>query len=490
MKRPALRSLLGGVAWSLAWIMSLPAQAQTRTTVVTYLSWYLPFGTTVGCDQWREGGLGYRRSRAAGVNHPTSAAVASTRLGPIDFAQSPEGQRAIRADLIALRDAGFDVLAFDMLPSPNPKRPAVDGAAYCGMDLFERFGDIAGSLGLKAALFSDIKNLSADHPQGYTLSESEWAQAYATVHDRYGQRDWYWRPRGLPVVWQFGATEGAMKGATGLSALTAWQRVGDALAQGGKAIDMALDVRPKDLPLPAAARAASSTGPWWPFVFAPAAPVGFMNDFQAQVAAASPYPAWSVSPGYYSRRLAVHVPPGFMRIDAAYQAAIRNKAQVLMFNTWNDFEEDTDAMPSAAKGTALLEVLKYYNAWFKTGAAPVLKSPTLVLAAPVYRFDETRTAPPSWGHGALEAEPEGAGRVVYFWSASPSGGWIEFNGQRVALPRGVGIGRHVVGEAASVEVRTSFGATARLPIIRSSAGESAHDDQPGRSFRYTVLKKG
>jgi hypothetical protein len=459
----------------------------SQEVVVTYLSWFQPYGTTVGCNQWRAAGSNYEGRRRAGLNFPNRSEKIKPRgeILPLTFGLSQAGRDYIRSELELIKLAGFDVIAYDMLPDPNPKYPSFANAAYCGLDLFERYGDIAGELGLKLTLFSDIKNRSSDYPRTYTFTNEEWLSAYTTIGRMYGDKSWFWKPRGVPAIFQFGATVGAMAGKSGNEAIKGWDSLANELSQRRMPLDIFLDIRPSDeIRLFTQQRSGSMI----PFVFAPGAPYGFLNRYLTSLSNRSPFLTWSVSPGYYNRSLMAHLPPDFARIHKSYMQAIKEKAKVLMVTTWNDLEEDTDIMPSQTKGMALASIFGFYNKWYKSGVQPSIERSTLIIALPQRQFANIKSGPPSWGDGIAEGEGTMQGKIAYYWALLKDDGWLDINGTRIGLPAGLSFGTHQFGSVTSVQVLTSFNARG-FSQIEAAAQEGEREADPGRTYRYLTLEE-
>lgn len=470
----------------LSIILVCSNNAVARESIITYISWYPSFGTVVGCDKWRDGGADYAKRAIQGANRPHvgERSLASEYTSPITYALSANGGENIKTELSQIKSAGFDVVAYDMLPSPAPKRPVFTHSAYCGLDLFNRVGQIADRLDLKVAVFSDIKNISADFPNGYTFNLPEWQSAYATILKYYGDEPWYWRPRGRPAIFQFGATVGAIKGFQGVNAIREWGKIANGFSVSGIPLDIFLDVRPNDY---LALKIADGDGGVMPFLFAPGAPSRFSNKFLKDLAVRTPYPVWSVSPGYYNRKLRAYLPPDFMRIHNAYSSALVNNAQAMLVATWNDFEEETDIVHSTHKSNGLLKVFEFYNAWFKSGVLPSLPKPIIIFAIPSYSFDHTQSAPPTWGGGIDDAKNHPYGQVVYYWAYIKGDGWFTINGRKVNLRAGLNIGKENIGLVTAVNIYSPFGGRATTEI-KHIENEGANNTDPGMTFVYKILE--
>ena len=93
--------------------LAICGSTYSRESIITFLAWYPSYGTTVGCDRWRDGGFGYNRQVATATNRPLTSGTApkSTPLSPLAYAFSPDGKEAIINDLTNIKNAGFDVVA-------------------------------------------------------------------------------------------------------------------------------------------------------------------------------------------------------------------------------------------------------------------------------------------------------------------------------------------------------------------------------------------
>ena len=66
-------------------------------------------------------------------------------------------------------------------------------------------------------------------------------------------------------------------------------------------------------------------------------------------------------------------------LRASWTKAIADGADMVQLVTWNDYSEGTSFAPSAAHGSAFLQLSSYYASWFKTGAAPSIQKDTVIL---------------------------------------------------------------------------------------------------------------
>ncbi|WP_124553230.1 hypothetical protein [Methylophilus methylotrophus] len=456
-----------------------------KVAIVSYMSWHLPFGTLNGCNLWKKNGILYRNFKESTYhNYPVNKLNdVVTNLDPISFANSPVGKGAIEAELEEIKQAGFDVVAYDMLPDPKPRWPTLNSPAYCNLALFDLFGELGIKKGLKLTLLSDIKNLSGDYPNAYQFNESEWTQAYSTIISRYSNKDWYWKLNGIPTVFQFGASTGAIKGKKGGEAIVSWLDLISNLNKESEKIKVFLDVRPREYE--ANADGFKKAGAI-PFLFAPGAPYNFINNFMADLRAENDYLIWPANVNYTNKKIQVHLPPDFARIDSLYSSAISNNSKAIMFNTWNDFGEDTDAAPSKDKSMSMLALLKYYNSWFKTGKKPITNVSQIIIVLPKYRFARTNSRAPKWGGGANEGEDGNPGHIAYYWSNLKVNGWIKVGDSKINLSNGVNFGKTVINQSDVVRVDSFIGGAANINI-QSFELESDRPNTPGRNYQYILI---
>ena len=463
-----------------------------RQVVVTVLSWYSPIGALNGSKWWSQAGYGYQGAKASnGVkNYPLTPAISL----PIQEPQVGSGEfytlqyQAALEDLRQMRMAGFDVAAFDMLPMPafNPEKPLDStNAPFTHYETFLRWLKAGEAVGMKVALFADIKNQSADYPNGYVLDVKEWVSTLGGALDNLRQSPALWRLDGRPVIIHFGTdmSSGAppMKGDDKPDG--GWRYVLKTLRDSGRSFYFIADVRP---PLFAGA-------PEWSHIadathmFAPASPASFMTGKQTEMSTSFKVPyMWSVSPGYYNSAVNAYTEPDFHRIHETYLAAMKAGAKLINVMTWNDFGEDTDIAPSANKGRALLDIFSFYNDWFKSGVQPAVKEDEVILAYPARIPTNVHTRSPIYGLGKWVA-PEFTPKVFY-WANIKTGRKLEVVGVgQVNLPSGLSMGE--LGLATPQPIRVNLGGySMQLPLIRKISDERQQKEAGGLEYRYVIMK--
>ena len=208
--------------------------------------------------------------------------------------------------------------------------------------------DVAKNIGLQGCIFADVWNMSGDFPNKAKLSPDRWVEVLVAALRTAKTERAYWLKNGSPVVFHF-ATDKRMKAAPDPDA--------DDVDGGWRNIVKRVRTQ-ESIYFVADARRPDIEGDSWLgwadaiYMFSPASPTKYMVDFQSQVA--EKYGAryfWSASPGYYRPKLSF-VAPSLKRLDEVYSAAVESKSQILVWETWNDFEEETDIVPSMRKGRA------------------------------------------------------------------------------------------------------------------------------------------
>lgn len=463
-----------------------------RQVVVTVLSWYSPIGALNGSKWWSQSGYGYQGAKASnGVkNYPLTPAISL----PIQEPQVGSGEfytlqyQAALEDLRQMRMAGFDVAAFDMLPMPafNPAKPLNStNVPFTHYETFLQWLKAGEAVGMKVALFADIKNQSADYPEGYILNIQEWVNTLGGALDNFGKSPALWRLDGRPVIIHFGTdVSSEAPPMTGDNKPDGgWRFVLKTLRDSGRSFYFIADIRPHTF---------GGIKEWSGIadgvhMFAPASPTSFMTEKQTELSATFTVPyMWSVSPGYYNSAAKAYTEPDFRRIHETYLAAMKAGAKLINVLTWNDFGEDTDIAPSANKGRALLDIFSYYNNWFKSGVQPVTKDNEVILAYPARIPTNVYTRSPTYGLGKWVA-PTYTPKVFY-WANIKTARTLEVVGVgKVDLPSGLSMGE--LGVATPSPILANLGGySMQLPAIRSISNESQQKAAGGLEYRYVIMK--
>lgn len=478
---------------------TLPSQApigrenvKGRQVVVTVLSWYSPLGALNGSKWWRQDGYKYEDAKASnGVkNYPLTSGITLPVLGPkvgSDEFHTLQYQAALE-DLRQMRMAGFDVAAFDMLPMPafNPKKPLDStNTPFTHYETFLQWLKAGEAVGMKVALFADIKNHSADYPKGYTLDVQEWVNALGGGLDNAKSFSSLWRLDGKPVIIHFGTdvSSGAPPMAGDKNPDGGWRYVLKSLRESGRSFYFIADVRPNTF---------GGVEVWSGLadavhIFAPASTASYLSDTQTAMSSAYTVPyMWSVSPGYYNAQQKIYTEPDFRRIHDTYVAAMKSGAKLINVLTWNDFGEDTDIAPSANKGRALLDIFSYYNNWFKWGAPPLTKVDEVILAYPT-RIP-TKVQSFSRSEGPLKELGQTYAPKVFYWANIKTGRTLEVAGVgKVKLPSGLSMGELGMATPSSMLVNLG-GYSKRLPIIRKISSENQQENEGGLEYSYVIMK--
>ncbi|MBI4976832.1 MAG: hypothetical protein HZC28_05085 [Spirochaetes bacterium] len=473
----------------LSLAVSLPAD-QKRESVVCYLSWFNEIGGFTGSRAWRPGGYRYQEASENDWNYPLPQTALPTRAPDIG---SDEFYRLLfesaRATQHVMKNAGFDIVTFDMLPMPkyDPSQPLSDtNIPFAHFRTYLEWIRAAEDTGMRVGLMPDIMNKSSDYPEGRKLNRDEWINVLGGALTAIQDKRPLWRIDGKPVVIHFGSDivyGGPAPVSADIKPDGGWRDVLSGLRTKGSSLFFIADARPHDYILR-----------WGDIsdglhMFAPAAPMAFLADYQRDISKALSIPfVWTVSPGYYRPGLS-YTEPDFARIDATYRAAMQSGAERIYFLTWNDFEERTDIAPSPHKGSYLLDVVAFYNRWFKTGMKPSAAPESVVLAYPFRISAQVKTKSPVWGKRNAHEKLDGSWSSppyepkVFYWANVSSKQTLTVEGIGTAeLTPGVSFGSFT-GVKAGTMTAVLNGTTLTLPAVDADEGDENLD------FRYVDLKK-
>ena len=323
---------------------------------------------------------------------------------------------------------------------------------------------------------------------------AEWTRVLVGALDQTPDSSALWKIAGRPVLAHFGTditySPAVAPNPDASTPEGGWAEILANLRDAGKQFHFIADIRPH---AQVAAWNGIADSAW---LFTPAAPAGALPDMQRVIAdrhLSIPL-MWTVSPGYY-RGGSAYSQPGFARIHDTYLAAMRSGASRICVLTWNDFEEDTDIVPSVNKGHALLDVFAYYNEWFKTGRQPLPAEDLVVLAYPRRIPSQIVTNAPAYGRlgNNLASIPGGWPSPAYqpkvfYWAYVKAAGTLAVEGVgEVNFPR-PGLWHGELGVAASGAVQATFqGSAVTLPSIVATTLEKARSDEGGLEYRYVNL---
>jgi hypothetical protein len=372
-----------------------------RFTALCVLSWTSPLGSLNGVRQWGLDGCDYQGDKKKNglVNYPlpldVPISVEAAKIGSDEFYKALRAAAVISEKQMAR--AGFDAIAFDMLPMPdyNPKNPLDESnAPLSHFKSFLVWLDAAKETGIRVGLMPDVANQSADYPKRRNLSSEEWVKVLSGALDLTPDSPNLWKANGLPVLVHFGTDVfygGPSPVADAPKPDGGWREVLKQLHDDGKKFYFVADVRPHKL-----------ITEWnhisdAAYIFAPASPDAFLSEYQTVVAKKLTIPLmWTISPGYYNPGLHSYTQPDFDRIHATYMAAMNAGAKGIFVMTWNDLGENTDIVPSAYKGSCLLDIFGFYNQWFKSGEQPILPNDKVIVSYPVRIPEEVTIQSPSF----------------------------------------------------------------------------------------------
>lgn len=464
-----------------------------RFAALCVLSWTSPLGSLNGSRQWKSDGYDYQSDKKKNglSNYPLPLEVPVTaeaaKIGSEEFYKTLRAAAVISEK--QMLGAGFDVIAFDMLPKPDydPAKPLDESnTPLTHFKSFLVWLDAAKDTGIRVGLMPDVANQSADYPKRRSLNAQEWVRVLSGALDHTPDSPHLWKVDGKPVLIHFGTdvfyggpspVEGAPKPDGG------WREVLKQLRAAGKKFYFVADLRPHELVTDWNHIADAA------YVFAPSAPGGFLTEYQPLLAKKLSIPLiWTISPGYYIRPLG-YTQPDFNRIHDTYMAAMNAGARGVFVMTWNDFGENTDIVPSACKGNNLLDIFGFYNQWFKKGEEPVLPKDRVIVTYPVRIPEEvtsqspvfTRLAPGGGTWSTPSYQPK-----LFYWAYVKAPTTLSVRGVgRVRFPKaGVWFGELGCVSPGVVEARLGD-KDLTLPAVIATKKEGAVEG--GLEYRYVNL---
>lgn len=389
-----------------------------------------------------------------------------------------------------IKAAQFDMVYFDMLPIPDydPSKPLtfINEPFYYFSNYLE-WMRAAENIGLKLGIFADVGNQSARYPHFRNITKAEWVKILENALKLSPNSPAQWRENGKPGIIHFqtdcvhapnvSPVPGAPMPDGG------WREVLRELRGRGSEFFFVADLRPhaKDGEWNELADAA--------YCFAPGSPTRCLTEYQADISARLnkiPY-YWTQSCGYY-RRGRDYTQPDFQRLHDVYHAAMKAGARRMVTMTWNDLGEDHDIWPSSNKGSELLDIVGYYNKWFKSGVQPLMAKEKLVICYPFRAPAEVAAKAPNWKSGRWVA-PEFRPRLFY-WANLKSPRHVKLAGQEVKLNAGLTIGQIELdsgSDPAIIPISAVIGdRQIELPAVRKIASE-AKNGEGGLEHRYLDL---
>jgi hypothetical protein len=425
------------------------ADVNKRTAVAVVLSWYSSLGASNGRVGWKKGGFAYsavyegRPVNWTGSLHNAPLLAKKLLNSKSPSANSSDYFSAVRktasSELVLLKEAGFDVFAFDMLPRPGfdaNKTISIENEPFVFFNEFLIWLDEAEKIGMKGCIFADVWNMSGDFPSKRKLSPDEWVSNLSGALPAVKNHPAYWIKDSRPVVFHF-STDKRMRASPDPEADSidgGWRKIIQRLEERGLNPYFVADVRRPDL-----------DGESWlswagaMYMFTPSSPRRYQAEYQRSVS--DKYKSrffFSVSPGYYRPKVGFSAPT-FERIHNAYKEAVASKSEVLVWLTWNDFEEETDIVPSLRKGHALYDIVTCYNRWFKTG---VIDCGDYVAFSYVNKVPDIQLTPSPkfWGGNPFWSEQETKGDIYYWVSSSSSGKVLMCGSKSIDLKKGIQFG--------------------------------------------------
>ena len=389
-----------------------------------------------------------------------------------------------------IKAANFDMVYFDMLPIPDydPSRPltTINEPFYYFSNYFE-WMRAAEETGLKLGIFADVANQSARYPKYRNITKAEWVKILEGALKLSPDSPATWRENGKVGIIHFQTDcVYAPKAAPVPGAPMpdgGWREVWKELRERGNEFFFVSDVRPHD-----------RDGEWndiaeAAYFFAPASPTACLTEYQADISSRLnkiPY-YWTQSCGYHRRRRD-YTQPDFQRLHDVYNAAMKAGATRMVTMTWNDLNEDHDIWPSSNKGSEILDIVGYYNQWFKNGEQPGVEKEKLVVCYPFRAPAGVASKAPVYNAGAWVA-PEFAPRLFY-WANLKAPRRVELAGREVELNAGLTIGEIELDpgeDPAIIPVTAKVDGRARmLPPVRKIASEG-ENGEGGLEHRYLDL---
>lgn len=483
--------------------------ASDKETVVSVMCWYSPLGSMNGVKNWQVGGYQYERNRS-GESKANYPAASGLKLPPALVIGSEE-YRALQAEAAKLeldniKRGGFDVAVFDMLPWPayDPSAPlSISNVPFNEFQTFLSWLQAGEAVGVKVGLSPDVQNRSGDYPKGYKLNADEWTRNLAGAYDQIKDYPALWRIEGRPAAIHFGTSilAGNAPPVPGdPDPDGGWRKVLANLKAQGKNYYFVADIRPLDKNIEAWDKIADAV-----YSFAPAGPKNYFAEIHPILEKKFSIPfLWTLSPGYFAPAVKSYTEPDFERIHKTYLAAIKSGTKRMVFLTWNDFGEDTDIAPSANKGNCLLDVVAYYNAWFKSGKLPDIAAEKIIVSYPVFIPENITFKTPVWGEpkknqeryevseAVLKENPNWGDWAapaykpkVFYWALSKTKKVLEIPGAgKVELPVGLSFGELGLAKAGPMSA-TLAGKTIELPPVLAAVD----DRDVGLRFRYVNLSE-
>lgn len=470
----------------------------SRTTLSVVVPWHSPIGLVNGIG-WAVGpkGYNYQSAKQSGgiLNFPLLNFQVPATVPDYGGKQYYELQyQAALEQLTRMRDAGIDVAVLSLPPSVDFDPSQSLSAANQPLRFFGEFLEwlkAAEKTGMKVAIGTEMW-AAVPYVRGKrrTPNVDQWVKILSGTLDHIPDSPALWKIDGRPTIIHFGTDtyyESMKAGAPDPTAPTpdrGWRHILARLRNDGKKFFFFADIRPHDQILEWNRIADGA------YIFAPGAPASWANEYQRDISRQLTIPyMWFVSPGYYNSAH-TYAEPSFSRVHDIYMAAIKSNAKLMYIMSWNDVGEDHDIWPSSNKGSCLLDIFSFYNAWFKEGRQPVLSSDKVILAYPMRIPDKVVTLPAKFGGGRW-ASPAYAPKIFY-WAYLKSPQTLEVSGVgKVVLPAGLSLGE--LGSISPSKISLVpigailNGRKANLPPVKRIRLESRRSKEGGLEFRYVDL---